>query len=737
MRKHNGASRSVVMLWLVLALPAAWALAQQAAPAPARPPVPRSLKTPLPPEILELLANELSGQMIYNDLVKLAGAPWIREPREFSETFYEAQMIQEMARQYAPDSTRLVKHPLGGTFEYPMEGELWVLEPQRRLVARLEADPALIAGGSQTADVTGELVYVSPQILSQIKSVKEAAPRVKYDGKIALTWSHPSAEDAKALGAAGIRGVVTYRSHERYFDPNEVIYSGGPYSQRDAPAVGFSISWRQWSELLEDLQSGKKIVVRGRARVEKFPAKLESVYTSIAGTEPEQKGVVFTAHLFDGHIKRGANDNMSGCAVELEILRAINRMIAGGELPRPRRTIHFLWTQEFSGTYAFLKERPGWADRLSINLNLDMVGEGLRKNNAVFRMGQCPGHLPSYVDGLAHSIMNYVCRTNDIVFTSDVPRGRPGGQYFPIPMVEKNGSLDAFRFTMLPAHGGSDHMCFNNPAVAVPGVIFNIWPDQWYHADTDTPDKADPTQLKRAAFIGAACAWAAAHCTDEVAGGLAEAAADYGYQRVAERELPRAMTRLLAAGRENLAAETAQAARLVAYGAGRELAAIRSIEDVFSGSAAARKSVEDRVQQWELYRNSLTTLVLDSAKTRAGLLNLPVVIEPQPEQYQKKCQKVVPAIADFVKGREFDLVRHEKYQRYMKEHPDALKPLGVSPRQAATLLNYVNGRRSIAEIWACVAGELDEEVSLRGSAGYLGLLKEIGLLVFEGGASSP
>ena len=737
MRKHYGSSRSVVVLWIVLLLPDAWAAAQQAATSPARSPVPKSLKTPLPPEILGLLANELSGQMIYNNLVKLAGAPWVREPREFSQTFYEAQMIYEMARQYAPESTRLVKHPSSGTLDYPLEGELWVLEPQRRLVARLDADPALIAGGSQTADITGELVYVSPQGLDQIKSGKETGLRAKYDGKIALTWSHPSAEAAKALGAAGIRGVVAFRSHERYFDPNEVIYSGGPYGQRDALAVGFSISWRQWSELLEDLQLGKKMVVRGRARVEKFPAKLESVYTSIAGTEPEQKGVVFTAHLFDGHVKRGANDNMSGCAVELDILRAINRLIAGGELPRPRRTIHFLWTQEFSGTYAFLKERSGWSDRLSVNLNMDMVGEGLRKNNAVFRMGQCPGHLPSYVDGLARSIMDYVYRTNDIVFTSDVPRGRPGGQYFPIPMVEKNGSLDAFRYTILPAHGGSDHMCFNNPAVAVPGVIFNVWPDQWYHADTDTPDKADPTQLKRAAFIGAACAWTAAYCTDEVASGLAEATAEFGYQRIAQREIPRAMARLLAADRENLAAETAQAARLVAYGAGRELAAIRSIEDVFSGSAAARRTVDDRAREWELYRTALSTLVLEHAKSRAGRLNLPPPAEPQPEPLQQKCQRVVPAFAGFVKGREFDLLRHEKYQRYMKEHPDALKPLGISSRQAATLLNYVNGQRSIADIWASVASELDEDVPLRGVVSYLGLLKEIGWLVFEGGASTP
>ena len=37
------------------------------------------LKTPLEQEVLTLLTNEISGQIVYNNLVKLAGAPWIRD----------------------------------------------------------------------------------------------------------------------------------------------------------------------------------------------------------------------------------------------------------------------------------------------------------------------------------------------------------------------------------------------------------------------------------------------------------------------------------------------------------------------------------------------------------------------------------------------------------------------------------------------------------------------------------
>ena len=50
---------------------------------------------------------------------------------------------------------------------------------------------------------------------------------------------------------------------------------------------------------------------------------------------------------------------MSGCVVQLEILRALHTLIAAGKLPRPRRTIYFLWPQEISGTYEFIKLHPG------------------------------------------------------------------------------------------------------------------------------------------------------------------------------------------------------------------------------------------------------------------------------------------------------------------------------------------------------------------------------------------
>lgn len=707
----------LVLSLLVSALPLA---AQPARPLP---------ETPLSQEVLALLANEVSGQMIFNNEVRLAGAPWVRDPSELTTSFYEARAIHDLVKSYGIETTRLERHPSQRTFDYPFEGEFWTLEPERRLIARIGADAALVASGSSTADVTGELVYVAPVSSDEAKKMLASGPDPRYEGKIALMWSHAREETAKALDAAGIAAVVSFNSRERYNDPNQVVYGGGSYKNKNLK-VGFNLSWRQWSELLEDVLSGRKIVVRGRAKVETFQDRFETVYSWIPGTEPDLKGVVFTAHLFEGYIKRGANDNMSGCVIQLEILRALTRLIESGQIPRPRRSIYFLWPNEISGTYEFIKQHPGIAAGWSVNVNMDMVGEWLRKNNALFTMSECPDHLPSYLDGLARSVMNYVWRTNDIVYLPDSPRGRPGGQYFPVPMVEKNGSDDAFRFYVHRATGGSDHLCFNNPSVAVPGIEFFTWPDQWYHADTDTPDKSDPTQMKRVAFIGAAIALAAADCTDEVVERLAEAVSAFGYWRVGERELPRALGYLDDAKPAELDQAARMALNLVRHAAGREIAAIRSIEEIYTGSPAARTAVESRVRQWELYGQGLENLVLGYSKVRAQATGARPSTAARPEAPQRggaaaSLASRVPSISPEIKGREFSLNSFAPYSAYVKEHPDALKTLGVTPAQATSILNYVNGRRSVADISNAVAAESGQEVTIEAVAGYLEMLETI------------
>lgn len=687
------------------------------------------LKTPLPEETLQLFANEISGQMAFDNMVKLAGAPWLRTAEELTgETnFYESDEIYRMALAYGLETVRFDRYDAPGTFDYPLEGDLWV---QGRRVARIPADAALVASGTQTGEVEGRLVYVPEIPEDQVPGLEAAiaADPDQFRGAVALMWSHPRGALFEALDRAGLEAVISFSSRERYFDPDQVVYSRGNYGQGENLRMGFTVSWRQWSEMLEDVQAGQERMVRAQAAMATYPNRFETVYAWIPGTEPDLPGVVFTGHLFEGYTKRGANDDMGGPAIQLEILRALHDLIESGQLPQPRRTIHFIWPNEISGTYEFLRRDPSLAEKLAININMDMVSEGLRKANSWFTMSETPAQLASFYDGLAASVLNYVWRTNDIVYLPGAPRGRPGGQYFPDPMWEKNGSRDAFRYFIHEATGGSDHIVFNNASVGVPGIEFFTWPDQWYHADSDTPDKGDPTEMRRVAFLGATTAWASANLADEMLPDLLNAVSDFGYNRVAERGLPRAMEALEGVGSGEIDAAAAHAVNIIEAAVERERDALRSVHRVHTGSRDATQLVDQELASWEAYGNALRGFIL---RTAAPAISGGLVLS-EPDAEDLAWDRVAPRLAAGIRGREFNMGQFEPAEAYFRTHPGALAEIGLSNAQTQQILNYINGNRSILTIRNRVAAWTGEDLSVSQVARYLELLEEIGWVELVG-----
>jgi hypothetical protein len=368
-------------------------------------------------------------------------------------------------------------------------------------------------------------------------------------------------------------------------------------------------------------------------------------------------------------------------------------------------------------------------ERLSININMDMVSEGLRNANSWFTMSETPAFLASYYDGLAASILHYVWRTNDIVYLPGVPRGRPGGQYFPIPMWEKNGSRDAFRYFIHETTGGSDHIVFNNPSVAVPGIEFFTWPDQWYHADTDTPDKGDPTEMKRVAFIGAASAWASANLTDDMLPDLINAVSDFGYNRLAERGLPKAMEILEGASDGDRTAAAQVAVTVVEGAVAREMGAIRSIHDIHTGTPLASDLVEEELASWEAYGEGLRQFILRTADPDSpGGLSIPG-LSPEELAYDR----LVPGLAEGIRSQEFRMGQYPPAQEYFQTHPGILAELGLNNAQTQQIQNFINGERSILTIRDRVVAATGEAVSVELVSRYVNILARIGWVEVEEG----
>jgi hypothetical protein len=251
--------------------------------------------------------------------------------------------------------------------------------------------------------------------------------------------------------------------------------------------------------------------------------EIQDVVCHVPGTEPNADEIIFSAHLFEGYTKQGANDNKSGSATILEVARILHTLIEQGRLPRPKRTIRFIWVPEFSGTIPWVKANKDLMEKTLCNINMDMVGEWLSKSQAFMTMVRTSYRNPHYVNDIMENYFRYVGEGN-------VDRYAARGKLRRI--VAPSGADEPFYYLIETPSGASDHMVFNDWGVQVPGVVMNAWPDQWYHTSGDRADKADPTQLKRVSIIGAAAAYTIANADDFMAKKIAGETTSNGTRRL-------------------------------------------------------------------------------------------------------------------------------------------------------------------------------------------------------------
>lgn len=243
-----------------------------------------------------------------------------------------------------------------------------------------------------------------------------------------------------------------------------------------------------------------------------YPSKYDNVIATVPGSDPKAKEFIITAHLC--HFDPGADDNASGAASILEIARAIKELISSGEIDPPARTIRFIWIPEMSGSYAYAATHPDKTDNMICGLNLDMVGSYLNRNNSGFNFHCTPDSLPHFINDVVANFADYVGKTN----TED---DYYSAYQFYNPILSVQGSRDSFRYKVLPFMGGSDHKIYNDRLVNVPMVFFNVWPDPYYESDLDSPDKCDPTTLRREAVVAVASAVLVSRAAGPEALGLA------------------------------------------------------------------------------------------------------------------------------------------------------------------------------------------------------------------------
>lgn len=461
---------------------------------------------------LHQIAAETSGEAAKRNLDAIAVQHRMRASEQFAAA---TRHIEQQLQSYGLDSVEILRYAADGKTMFGTQksrpvwkvrfAELWELERTgdgTRRVRRLgdwDAVPLTLAQDSLSADVTASLVDVGAGTSPADYEGRDVR------GKLVLTSSQPGAIVDLAVGERGAAGIVSYAPNQRsawWKEDDRLVRWGHIGSFPKTKSFGFMISLGEARKLQQRLAAGEEILFHAKVDASHEQGRYEFVTAEIEGTDRKAEIIHYTCHL--DHPRPGANDNVSGCVAILETARTLSALIANGVLPRPRRTLKFLWPAEIEGSIMYL---AGFDDpsRIKANIHMDMVG-GAPVTRAVFRISGGPYSVPSFIADLGHEIGHFI---------NDQTRRFADGEDVAFPLHAPEGGKEPLLAQMEGLDMGSDHDVFFEGTWRIPGLYLHDWPDRYIHTNFDTAANIDPTKLKRAAFIGAVSGWFLANMSED------------------------------------------------------------------------------------------------------------------------------------------------------------------------------------------------------------------------------
>jgi aminopeptidase YwaD len=687
----------------------------------------------LPKEQMDEIVGEASGEAAWRTVATINAYNRDRLPEEFSGTFFETQYVLDQLKRYGLGSAELFSYP-GGDAWKATKGELWEVKPIRQKLASYNDMVPMLATGSSPTQATGDLVWVG-------RGTPEEIRLAKVEGKIVVTEGNISSVHSEACLRQGALGVIAISQGRPDSGPLVLPWSGvgfrgrppipgmAPAEQPGAapppkPRFGFNLPLREGEFLKKRLLAGETISVDVRIETQSLPYDLENIVCLIPGTDPNSGEIIFSAHLFEGIVKQGANDNISGSAAILEVARTLQALISDGRLPPPKRSIRFLWGPEFSGTSLWIKDNQAIMEKTLCNINMDMVGEWLTKCQAHMCLMRTTYGNPHYINDVVENYYRYVGEGNR-------ERIQNRSSSYPVPrrIVSPFGADEPFYYSIETHYGASDHEVFNDWGVGVPGVMMIAWPDPWYHLSGDLADKSDPTQLKRTAVIGAASAYTIASADDGMAIRISAETASNATRRLGHQFVV-GLEELNSAKAESLAESFKSARTYLEAALVNEKETLDSILELAADKAKVGAYIVKMKKTVEAVAAAHLAALQTHLETIAAKLGTkPVTLVLS--DLEKKAAKMVP--------RPTPKVRADGYRGYAKliekvpkeekaKFPYAQLGPGDFMGNTADLQCLINGTHSVLDIKKMLDAQSQRKANLQHIINYIQVLRLAGLV---------
>jgi hypothetical protein len=505
-------------------------------------------------ELLTLLRAEVDPDQALRDVRTIWETDrWFTFPK-FEET---ARNVADIMRRAGLEDVEIGRPPADGVAQagfwtMPLAwdakvGTLEIVEPEvpaeRRVLADFQAVPTSLCMWSGPTPPGGV-----------VTDVVLASDLQNGDARDKLVLGQAS---KAALAAAGALGRISDSTEnpdlldERGW-VNAFGDNGWSFTKASTPLVCFSITPRGSRTLRELLARGP---VKVRANVD--TRYYEGVYPYVTGVIRGTDGASAEEVLSLGHLfEQGAHDNATGVASIIGAASTVNRLIAEGRLPRPKRTIRVLGMGECYGTNYYLQQHQPRVSRTIAAMCIDS---------------------PAGLQTLAGTEHSWILNPHSASSYVDALTLRLAEEYY--PSVGRP-------WTSVPHRSSTDNY-LGDPSIGIPTVMprggYGV---QAHHNSFDTPETVDPKSLRDLMVMNAAYTYFIAAAGPAEQRWMAELALSRGYRQVDAAAAQMVDRIALARTAEELGRLLPQADARVDYTLERQSEAVRSAWTLESGLAA-------------------------------------------------------------------------------------------------------------------------------------------------------
>jgi aminopeptidase YwaD len=600
------------------------------------------------------------------------------------------------------------------------KAQLWLVKPERELLADFKVYHSYLGRFSRTGSVTAEIVDVGTGI--DPKNYEGES----VEGKIVLTNGPASRVMRLAVWERKAAGVIFYRTEDAIEHPDligtvQLVPWTGPNGE--VPTFTFSVSYRTGHELKQRLAVGEKLTAFAEVEVNTGPGEYPEVRAEIPGTDPSLPVVLVYAH--DNSRNTGGANNLTGVGCTLEVARLLNNLIATGVLPRPRRTIRFMWGSEHYGITYHFHNNPDDLKNILAMVNIDMIGYNQQSARAVFHLYRSPSSNPSFIDDIVQSFVDRVGAENSIAIRNSRFLSVRPTEGFLDPIFAPTGSTEQFHYTIESFWGPSDHE--DAQTLGINAILLNDFPDVFLGTQQDTPDIAgDPTQMRRGVVIAASSTYFLASAQSSDVPRLLHNAVTKAKMRLAARE-SKAFAYLDAAPKENLRQAYRDATNVIRESYATEVAALQSLSRLVGDDVNA--PLQPYLASLEAQQQTLLKQAESYAQSRASQLGVSAeALEsvPADAKYLNSFPQRDPSLQGPLNTYRPEYGRWWLIEKTGDEHFDKNLPLTRRGDYVAyEALNLANGRHSIAEIRDIISAEFDP-VPAEEVAQYFDFLERLG-----------